>query len=295
MEEEGNGLVEVDNASNTTTVGSTPGSLQDQRRILQDYENMLRPIRMTLERLLSDVDPVDLDLDELKEYKDLVGSIKQKAVLSYNILFHNEKEEALRTGNDSRWQALQDLMRRVSSLNGKLTSIKIAQSWVGDVDSQLEMLVLRMAASPGMDFGKGITGLLHASEKLAAVIRKSTIPIDHPIRKVAKDMSSRIIDLQATEKMDDVVGREEKFSPGKPSFLNAYRMDRISLPKFDGSLEHWAHFWSQFQESVHDNSGLTKIQKLSYLRQSMTNQQVKNLLLTPTSGPEVYDKLIAML
>ena len=137
MEDPQNLGVEEDHHS---TNESLTDLLQENRRKLTGYANRLRPMRDTLERLLSDEDPMDLDLEELKEYKDIVGRIKKKAVDQADVLVQDEVDEALRQGDESRWQALQTLMRRVSSLNAKLISIKVAHSWVREVDNQLDAL-----------------------------------------------------------------------------------------------------------------------------------------------------------
>ena len=223
-----------------------------------------------------------------------MNTIKKRAVEKQDLLIHDEADEALRTGEESRWNALQPLMRRVSLLIDKLTSMQVAQSWVNQIDNKLDALVMRASATPTLDLGKGIADLEKAHEKLVTVLCESTIPANHQLRKLEKDIAGRILDL-ISEK-GDAGGVEEKFhSHGKNANLNAYRTDRINLPKFDGSLEQWVHFWAQFEESVHNNTMLTKTQKLGYLRQSMANQAVKNLLLPPTSSPDIYDKLIIML
>ena len=138
-------------------------------------------------------------------------------------------------------------------LNAKLISIKVAHSWVREVDNQLDALVLKASANPGMDFSKGIAGLIHSNSQLNSVLRESAIPEGHPLRKTAREITSRIIDLTATEKVEST-GREDKCKPGgRPAFLEAYKMPKIDLPKFNGTLERWNHFWIEFEESVHTN------------------------------------------
>ena len=44
-------------------------------------------------------------------------------------------------------------------LSSKLISIKSAQSWVKEVDEQLDELVAQAAANPDMSFSKGIADL----------------------------------------------------------------------------------------------------------------------------------------
>ena len=258
-----------------STEDSLADLLLENRRKLIGYANRLRPIRDNLERLLSDDEPMELDLDELKEYKELVDKMKKKAADQAEVLFHDEVDEALREGDESRWQALQTLLRRVSSLNAKLISIKVAQSWVSEVDNQLDALVVKASTNPGLDFSKGIAGLTYAYSQLNTVLRESTIPEGHQLRKMAKEINSRIIDLTATEKVE-ATGGDGKFRPGKSVFPEAYKVPRIDLPKFDGVLERWNPFWLQFSEVVDENPAFTQTQKLTYLRQCITSQDLKD-------------------
>ena len=277
-----------------STQDSLADSLLENRRKLIGYANRLTPIRDNLERLFSDDEPMELDLDELKEYKELVDKMKKKAADQAEVLFHDEVDEALREGDESRWQALQTLLRRVSSLNAKLISIKVAQSWVSEVDNQLDALVVKASTNPGLDFSKGIAGLTYAYSQLNTVLRESTIPEGHQLRKMAKEINSRIIDLTATEKVE-ATGGDGKFGPGKSVFPEAYKVPRIDLPKFNGVLERWNPFWLLFSEVVDENPAFTQTQKLTYLRQCITSQDLKDLLMPTSKDPGVYQQVVLML
>ena len=106
--------VEVDNISTAESLSSL---LQESRRNLNSYSNRLRPLRDKLERLLTDDDPVELDLDELQEAKDTVAMLKKKATKEMDVLYQDETDEARREGDEATWTVLQELMRRVSSLS----------------------------------------------------------------------------------------------------------------------------------------------------------------------------------
>ena len=104
------------------------------------------------------------------------------------------------------------------------------------------------------------------------------------------------MDLTATKKVESRIGEDHKDGVGgKPAFRVAWKIPRIDLPKFDGALSSWNNFWIQFEESVHNNACLTKTQKLSYLRQCVVSQSVKELLLPGAKYPGKYDSLVAML
>ena len=284
--------VEVDNISTAESLSSL---LQESRRHLNSYSNRLRPLRDKLERLLTDDDPVELDLDEFQEAKDTVAMLKKKATKEMDVLYQDETDEARREGDEVTWTALQELMRRVSSLSAKLVSIKVAQSWVKEVDEQLDELIAQAAANPEMDFTEGIAGLTHSNTQLKAVLRKSTIPENHNLRKVAKEMNGRIILLMATKKVESAGGVAGGVSDVKPHVSSAYKLPKIELPKFDGNLEKWNGFWVEFEEAVHNNESLSQTQKLTYLRQCIVSPSLKELLLPTSKDPGVYAALVAML
>ena len=186
-------------------------------------------------------------------------------------------------------------MRRVSSLSAKLVSIKVAQSWVKEVDEQLDELIAQAAANLEMDFTEGIAGLTHSNTQLKAVLRKSAIPENHNLRKVAKEMNGRIILLMATKKVESAGGVAGGVSDVKPHVSSAFKLPKIELPKFDGNLEKWNGFWVEFEEAVHNNESLLQTQKLTYLRQCIVSPSLKELLLPTSKDPGVYAELVAML
>ena len=292
MDDSQNLEVEVDNISTAESLSSL---LQEGRRHLNSYSNRLRPLRDKLERLLTDDDPVELDLDELQEAKDTVAMLKNKATKEMDVLYQDETDEARWEGDEATWMALQELMRRVSSLSVNLVSIKVAQSWVKDVDEQLDELIAQAAANPEMDFTEGIAGLTHSNTQLKVVLRKSTIPENHNLRKVAKEMNGRIILLMATKKVESAGGVAGGVSDVKPHVSSAYKLPKFELPKFDGNLEKWNGFWVEFEEAVHNNESLSQTQKLTYLRQCIVSPSLKELLLPTSKDPGVYAELVAML
>ncbi|XP_064488543.1 uncharacterized protein LOC135400644 [Ornithodoros turicata] len=44
------------------------------------------------------------------------------------------------------------------------------------------------------------------------------------------------------------------------------KLPKLSLQQFRGDLSDWQGFWEQFRTTVHDNEGLSKIEKFHYLR-----------------------------
>ena len=49
-------------------------------------------------------------------------------------------------------------------------------------------------------------------------------------------------------------------SPGKA------RLPKLTLKSFDGDITQWIGFWDSFKLAIHDNTGLSDIDKFTYLR-----------------------------
>ena len=276
---------------NSSSSESESRPLTERRKGLATHTNRMKQLREKLKRLLQEEDPAELDLDELQESKDSVASIKRKATGEYDALYQEETDESLRESDEHDWTSLQEVIRRVSVLSSKLISIKSAQSWVKEVDEQLDELVAQAAGNPDMSFAKGIADLEHANSQLKTVIRNSTIPETHSLRTVAKEINGRVILLMATKKVEPAGGGADV----KPHLHSSYKLPRIELPQFDGQLQRWNGFWIEFEEAVHNNNSLSPTQKLTYLRQCMGTANLKELLLPTSKDPARYSELITML
>ena len=56
------------------------------------------------------------------------------------------------------------------------------------------------------------------------------------------------------------------------------RLPQINLPSFSGDLTAWLSFIDQFQSTVHDNDKLSPVQKLMYLKSSLTSHASKLIM-----------------
>nr|XP_031842248.1 uncharacterized protein LOC116431249 [Nomia melanderi] len=62
-------------------------------------------------------------------------------------------------------------------------------------------------------------------------------------------------------------------SPASPTLCSIpVNLPKIDLPKFDGRIETWVTFKDAFQTLIHTQPGLSKIQKLNYLRLSLNGR-----------------------
>ena len=62
--------------------------------------------------------------------------------------------------------------------------------------------------------------------------------------------------------------------PARESFSHT-RLPKLDLPQFTGNPLHWEAFWDCFEATVHGNTALSGVQKLSYLRAQLKGEASK--------------------
>ncbi|CAK1554242.1 unnamed protein product [Leptosia nina] len=73
------------------------------------------------------------------------------------------------------------------------------------------------------------------------------------------------------------------------------RLPQISLPKCNGSYEKWQPFFDLFSSLIHNNSNLSPVQKLHYLKsclQGEAHNVLQNLPITDANYSEAWLQLI---
>lgn len=83
--------------------------------------------------------------------------------------------------------------------------------------------------------------------------------------------------------------------PALQNMITKIKLPTISLPTFNGKYDCWLGFYDNFKSIVHDNSDLTPVQKLQYLRSSLKEEagQVIQALETSAQNYEVaWDLLV---
>ena len=72
------------------------------------------------------------------------------------------------------------------------------------------------------------------------------------------------------------------------------RLPRLEINKFDGDIAAWPEFWEQFEASVHNNVGLSKSAKFSYLKSYLTGRALITITGL-TTGRASYEDAIDLL
>ncbi|XP_068993478.1 uncharacterized protein [Neodiprion pinetum] len=81
-----------------------------------------------------------------------------------------------------------------------------------------------------------------------------------------------------------------------PAGGSSKRLPRIELPTFAGSYSEWKPFHDLFSSMVRENSQLSEVGKLHYLKISVTDeplQLIKNMSLTAENFPRAWETLVS--
>nr|XP_012147360.1 PREDICTED: uncharacterized protein LOC105663391 [Megachile rotundata] len=87
----------------------------------------------------------------------------------------------------------------------------------------------------------------------------------------------------------------ESPSPSTSSTAIGVHLPKIDLPKFDGRLEKWIAFKDAFQTMIHAHTGLSDIQKLHYLRLSLSGKAesaIESFTISEDNYRATWDQLI---
>ncbi|XP_068991185.1 uncharacterized protein [Neodiprion pinetum] len=81
-----------------------------------------------------------------------------------------------------------------------------------------------------------------------------------------------------------------------PAGGSSKRLPRIELPTFAGNCSEWKPFHDLFSSMVRENSQLSEVEKLHYLKTSVTDeplQLIKNISLTAKNFPRAWETLVS--
>ena len=87
---------------------------------------------------------------------------------------------------------------------------------------------------------------------------------------------------------------EQPQTQSTPRFEDKVKLPKLSLATFNGDVTKWTSFWDSFQSTIGDHGGLSKIDKLKYLVNSLTGPAAQTLAGLQISN-DSYDEAIELL
>ena len=119
-----------------------------------------------------------------------------------------------------------------------------------------------------------------------------------------KDDDGREAEVEdAAEEDDDDDKNDEEQQKGAKQLKKSFKtfskrvnvkLPKVELPKFDGSVTEWMSFRDFFGNAVHRNSSLSKIDKFTYLKASLTGKAAETIAGLPLTSAN-YDSVWGLL
>ena len=82
--------------------------------------------------------------------------------------------------------------------------------------------------------------------------------------------------------------------PVIPKKESSFRLSKLDIPKFDGSILDFQSWWDQYEVAVHTNTGLSPVEKFVHLRSLLTSEASLSIDGFPLTAGN-YDEAITLL
>ncbi|CAH2088456.1 unnamed protein product [Euphydryas editha] len=90
------------------------------------------------------------------------------------------------------------------------------------------------------------------------------------------------------------ITKESGRTTSESSPMPVVKLPRIQLPIFSGNYEEWQTFYDMFLSLIHNNISLSAVQKLLYLKSTLTGEPatlLRNLSIEEANYEEAWEKL----
>ena len=77
-------------------------------------------------------------------------------------------------------------------------------------------------------------------------------------------------------------------SPGS----SGIKLPKVFVPVFSGNIVNWRSFWEQFTVSVHNRSGLSLSEELTYLEQAVKDGFAKHIFEGFSTSGDQYEEAV---
>jgi len=243
------------------------------------------------EKLL-DADPSTFDIAALKRQMESIQATSESFIqLHQNIM----ETYATDIDEDQEFKTLDSHEETVAltlSILQRLVDLKSVHMDAFNFDEKLANLEDKISDNPELSYPDAMKRLEDTLAQMEKAVNQSTIPRDHRVSKMVRSFHKRMLDLSASEARVNPADVSISSSTTSDHPHNHIKLPKLAVPTFNGDVLKWAVFWERFRSIIHDNSKLDNHEKLTYLRQAITDPDAAQLLSTTTISPGQYDELV---
>ncbi|XP_046478601.1 uncharacterized protein [Neodiprion pinetum] len=191
-----------------------------------------------------------------------------------------------------------DLFRRICRTLENLRKLGEAKTTLGQVQSRLDALNSNWLKFQDMHETVDQIRIAAKGDQLDAIKRLSYFAKDYygQCEEQYLNAKGELLDLLGTLKTLSAPIVPTAVAPQLTTGGASKRLPRIELPTFSGNYSDWKSFHDLFTSIVRENSQLSEVEKLHYLKTSLTDepsQLIKNIALTAENFPRAWETLVS--
>ena len=213
----------------------------------------------------------------------------------HDLLRNLEKDPDRNAADMDAWDDYHTLVIETRAQCKRLETLKDISGRIPALDMAIHHMVAQKTKLPLKDFPAGMEAINKASNAISLLLIRSTIPPDHFLHARSRDLCNRVMDLGAVDTVPPTVPDSKEFSAERVKKKGTFRLPKMDIPKFDGQLKNWPHWWTDFKHAVHDNEELENRDKLAYLIKSITDPALQDYLHSGADTMDTYPEMLEVL
>ncbi len=243
------------------------------------------------EKLL-DADPSTFDIATLKRQMESVQATSESFIQVHQNLLETHATEVDDEQEMRTLDSHEESVALTLSILQRLVDLKSVHMEACNFDEKLANLEAKIATNPELSYPDALKKLENTLAQMEKTVNQSTIPRDHRVSKMVRAFDTRMLDLSASEARASPADVSISSSTTSDHHHHHIKLPKLAVPTFNGDILKWAVFWERFSSIIHDNPKLDNHEKLTYLRQAITDPDASQLLSTTTIAPGQYDELV---
>ena len=263
--------------------------LEALRKSRASYLSVATRSRRKFQKMLTEEVPATLDLEGLADHLTSLETAERRGLRTHDSICDEEQDPGqLDKDEEARDSFVEDVLAAKSLLK-RLIALRKACGLVEELRYKLESVESTKSEEPTKDHSSSIERVTTLFTDYQGILRGSTIEPGHVLWQTAKEMNHRIDALCMKDAPAPIISTAR---PGKASNTS---LPKAALPKFNGDIMEWTAFWKRFREVVHDNPDVSTSMKLGYLRDAITDPNIKRLLHSCDETEGYYGEMVALL
>ena len=241
-------------------------------------------------------DPSTLDETSLKRQLESVKlsdasyiQVHERLSETFPEDINEEEEMAAREQHDNS-------VSQVISILEQMLTLRTLHRNATELNRRLKELESEMTDNPDQSYAAGLHDIKEELKDLNQVLLQSTILSSHGINDLVQSLHTLVLRLTSTKIEPKSTPLDTSSSSiSDVSSHSHIKLPKLSVPSFNGDVMKWAVFWERFQAIIHENPRLDNHEKLTYLREAISDLDACQLLSTTTVTAEQYDELTTLL